>query len=89
MLVRHISVEHAAMPNFIVKCGVDGCPDTYTKMNSFRKHLRTCHADEYSNSGDFNERDQELPRSNYIDLERDSSDETNDDDELFNPVIII
>ena len=49
-LVRHVGVEHAGMPNFKVRCGVDGCPEEYCKMNSFRKHLRTCHSNVYNNS---------------------------------------
>ena len=40
MSVGNISIEHAAMPNVEVKCGLDGCPDEYKKMNSFRKHLK-------------------------------------------------
>ena len=55
MLVRHVAVEHASKPNFKVKCGVDGCPNEYKKMNSFRKHLRTCHAAQYSVAGATNE----------------------------------
>ena len=49
-LVRQIGVEHAGMPNFKVRCGIDGCTEEYCKMNSFRKHLRTCYSNVYSNS---------------------------------------
>ena len=45
-LVRHITIQHAGQPNFSVKCGISGCPEKYTKMNSFRKHLRNRHKDE-------------------------------------------
>ena len=46
-LVRHIALRHASKPNFKVKCGVNGCPEEYDKIDSFRKHLRRRHEDEY------------------------------------------
>lgn len=77
MLVRHISVEHAAMPNFKVICGVDGCPDQYKKMNSFRKHLRLSHADEYCDEN--LPEDEELPRNEDPPLESSSASESDCD----------
>ena len=89
MLVRHISVEHAAMPNFKVKCGVDGCPDEYKNMNSFRKHLRTCHADEYSGN-DLQAEAVEQPRNENPPPESYFSGESDDnDDDAFNSVMCL
>lgn len=45
-LVRHIAIQHASQPNFKVKCMVDGCLEQYSKMDSFRKHLRRKHWEE-------------------------------------------
>lgn len=50
VLVRHISVQHAGMPNFKITCLVHGCPEQYDKMNSFRKHLRKFHAEDLFNT---------------------------------------
>lgn len=36
------------MPNFKIKCGVRGCPLEYTKMDSFRKHLRRHHIHDFN-----------------------------------------
>ena len=78
------------MPNFKVTCGVDGCPDKHTKMNSFRKHLRTCHAKEYSG----NLQAEVQPRNVNEDppIESNSAresevDDYEDDDDVFNPVM--
>ena len=92
-LVRHISVEHAAMPNFKVKCGVEGCPDEYKRMNSFRKHLRTCHAHEYSENFQPEEQpgnEDPGPVESNSARENDDvgnyDDQDDNDDEAFNPV---
>ncbi len=45
-LVRHIAMQHASQPNFKVTCGINGCPDEYKKIDSYRKHLRRKHPDE-------------------------------------------
>ena len=101
-LVRHIAVEHAGMPNFKVKCGVDGCPEEYTKMNSYRKHLRTCHGHEYSFAGRGTENLQVEGHTSIVDddsaLETNSGGESdvreiNDDDDVdnerFNLVLVL
>lgn len=97
MLVRHISFQHAAKPNFKVKCGVDGCPEQYKKMNSFRKHLRTCHAHEYSEN--FQGQAEEQPKSvtegtpieSNSDMDSDDDDvyDKDGDNEAFNPVMYL
>ena len=35
----HFGLVHSFDPSFTVTCGVDGCPKTFTKYNSFRKHI--------------------------------------------------
>ena len=35
----HIGLVHSFDPGFTVTCGVDGCPKTFKKYNSFRKHI--------------------------------------------------
>ena len=47
-LVSHIAMQHASQPNFKVICGINGCPDEYMKIDSYRKHLRRKHPDEMS-----------------------------------------
>ena len=89
-LVRHIGVEHAGMPNFKVKCGVDGCPEQYCKMNSLRKHMRTCHSYVY-NSDTVNDVNFERPT---VIIDSDNEKQNNlqggseiDDDEMNDEVI--
>ena len=38
-----IGLVHSFDPGFTVTCGVDGCPKTFTKYNSFRKHILRHH----------------------------------------------
>lgn len=42
-VLRHIGLVHSFDPGFSVTCGVDGCPRTFTKYNSFRKHILRHH----------------------------------------------
>ena len=84
------------MPNFKVKCGVDGCPDEYKKINYFRKYLRTCHANEYSNNANGNDLEDgtvpvKQPRIEDPPPESQSPGESddNDDNVAFMPVIFL
>ena len=38
-VVRHVGKLHAHEAGFRVCCGVSGCPRTYTKFHSYRKHM--------------------------------------------------
>ena len=42
-VLRHIGLVHSFDPGFTITCGVDGCPKTFTKYNSFRKHILRHH----------------------------------------------
>lgn len=44
LLLKHLYLEHAGRPNFHVLCGIEGCPQTYTKYNSFYRHVNREHA---------------------------------------------
>ncbi|XP_045210242.2 uncharacterized protein LOC123561730 [Mercenaria mercenaria] len=39
LLMRHIFSEHSYSPNFSIKCDLGGCPNIYTKYNSFYRHV--------------------------------------------------
>ncbi len=44
-VVRHIGANHAHEAGFHVCCGIDGCPRTYKKFDSYRHHLYKIHRD--------------------------------------------
>lgn len=87
------------MPNFKVKCGVDGCPEQYKKMNSFRKHLRTCHTHEYCESGNIQAQAKEhtkiviedRPIESNCDMGSDDDDvyDKDGDNDAFKPVVYL
>lgn len=43
LLLSHIYMQHSQEPGFNVRCGVNGCPRTYNKYNSFYRHLHREH----------------------------------------------
>jgi len=45
-VVRHVGKLHAHEAGFRVCCGVSGCPRTYTKFHSYRKHMYVHHREE-------------------------------------------
>ncbi len=45
-VVRHVGAVHAHEAGFSVCCGVLGCPRTYRKFHSYRKHLYVHHREE-------------------------------------------
>ena len=44
-IVRHVGAVHSFEANFHIKCGLEGCPRTYTNYHGYRKHLYTKHRD--------------------------------------------
>lgn len=36
---RHIAALHKYDPNFHICCGIDGCPATFKKVESWRSHI--------------------------------------------------
>ncbi len=44
-VVRHIGANHAHEAGFHICCGIDGCPRTYKKFDSYRHHLYQIHRD--------------------------------------------
>ena len=46
-VIRHIRAVHSFDPSFEIVCGINGCPRTYTKFNSYKKHLTRKHLDVY------------------------------------------
>ena len=59
-LVSHYNRVHANESNFRVVCNVDECPASFTKFNSFYKHVRRSHLHAYEgaileNSSELNE----------------------------------
>lgn len=43
LLLRHYTDEHASDPNFVIRCGIDQCLNSYNKVVSFKKHLYRKH----------------------------------------------
>ncbi len=41
--LKHLELYHQSEPNFVVECGQNGCPSTYTKISSLRKHITRKH----------------------------------------------
>lgn len=41
--LKHLEVYHQSEPNFVVECSQNGCPSTYTKISSLRKHINRKH----------------------------------------------
>ena len=41
--MRHSFEAHSSSPNFIFTCGVDGCPQTFTKLSGIMSHLSRKH----------------------------------------------
>ena len=46
-LVSHYNRVHANESNFRVVCNVEECPASFTKFNSFYKHVKRSHQQEY------------------------------------------
>ena len=46
-LMGHYYAVHSNEPNFLVKCGVKGCPATFQRYHSFYKHVSRNHRREY------------------------------------------
>ena len=44
-VVRHIGLVHSHEPGFRITCGVGGCMRTYTKFNSYKKHMYVKHGE--------------------------------------------
>ena len=42
---RHIGANHRYDPGLSIRCGIQSCPETYTKFESFRSHLYRKHRD--------------------------------------------
>lgn len=43
LLLSHYNSKHVNDPHFQVNCGINVCPNTYTKANSFAAHVRRRH----------------------------------------------
>ena len=44
-VVHHIGLVHSNEPGFRITCGVGGCTRTYTKFNSYKKHMYVKHGE--------------------------------------------
>ena len=44
-VLRHIGTSHRYDPGLSIRCGIDLCPETYTKFESFRSHVYRKHRD--------------------------------------------
>lgn len=42
---RHVRRKHSFEPNFMIKCGIDGCQANYKKMDSWNQHIYRHHRD--------------------------------------------
>jgi hypothetical protein len=73
-LLNHYHTVHCNEPNFNVICGVGGCPATFTKYNSFYKHVTRKHRDAYSETNLSNPYEAQCKRVR----EDDHSDESED-----------
>lgn len=40
---RHIVREHQFEQGFFIRCGIEGCQATFTKMSSWNKHINRKH----------------------------------------------
>lgn len=47
-LVQHIGLIHAHEANFTITCGLDDCQSTFTKHESFRRHVYRKHRESVS-----------------------------------------
>lgn len=52
LLLSHIYINHSHDPGFNARCGVNGCPRTYNKYNSYYRHLHREHSDSLQGQGD-------------------------------------
>jgi hypothetical protein len=43
ILITHVNIEHCTTPGCVIPCGVDGCPMSYTRFNSFYRHVHRDH----------------------------------------------
>ncbi len=44
-LIQHIELIHAHEANFTITCGLNDCQSTFTKYESFRRHVYRKHTD--------------------------------------------
>ena len=49
-LLSHYNRVHGNESNFRVVCNIDECPASFTKFNSFYKHVRRSHQQAYEGS---------------------------------------
>jgi len=45
--IRHLKCEHESRPRITVSCHFDGCKSSFTKVNSYAKHVRRHHPSYY------------------------------------------
>lgn len=44
-VLQHMRSVHSSDPNFLVTCGLNGCPRTFRKFSSFYQHIYRNHKD--------------------------------------------
>ena len=42
-ILNHVWNIHSLEPGFCCRCGISSCPQTYTNLQSFRRHVRDKH----------------------------------------------
>ncbi|CAB4011233.1 Hypothetical predicted protein [Paramuricea clavata] len=67
-LLNLINTVHCNEPNFSLICGVGGCPATFTKYNSFYKHVLKKHRQPYADRNRYEPRAKRT-RGEHIDNE--------------------
>ena len=45
VVLRHIGASHRYDPGLSIRCGIQSCPETYSKFESFRSHVYHKHRD--------------------------------------------
>lgn len=59
-LVSHVRASHSSDSNLGYICGIQGCPRSFKRTNTWYKHVVECHEEDYQNKDPVNESEEDM-----------------------------